>query len=122
MIDITKLIAEVRRLAAQYPDYIYWKPTGLRYCSYVSGKVENLSGDICPNQGCIFGQALRNLYPDFDFTEIEQKKGIGEFLDEQGLPPHEPDHIWCVDVQCNQDFGMTWRKSVNEADEIRFFS
>jgi hypothetical protein len=103
-----QIIAEVRRLAAERPDYVYEKPEFSAYCLYMHGD----------GPGCIFGHALHNL--GWDFSE-EQKGTITSILLGDGPDPlvetTSQQRLWMRAVQSKQDNAFTWGKAVELADE-----
>lgn len=108
---VTELIAEVRRLAAAMPDFVY--------CNFASGECSNLDGgdinypDHC---GCIIGQAWRNVGgPDLSQypTETITTLLVEEF---PYLEPTLSQVKWLQAVQCKQDQHWTWCSAVSWAD------
>lgn len=114
--NIQTLIAEVRRLAKEYPDTVYVRPEGSKSCSYRHGT----AAGSC---GCLFGQAARNVWPEL--------YGVMERIEEGGrtapvslavqrvLSTHADQLslvLWCDRCQVRQDGGDTWAKAVAYAD------
>lgn len=100
-----QIIAEVRRLAAERPDYVYEKPPGSTFCLY-------RHEDGSP--GCIFGQALDNLGVGLD----EHTYGtIGIVLFDLGVAKTDQQANWMTSVQHYQDNGRPWAEAVAKADE-----
>lgn len=82
MITIEKIREEVIRLGTEYPEALYirpnTKPNENQGCYYDRGDVQNGPPD---KQGCIFGQALQNLDPEFLQSKWAVKRiGISELL------------------------------------------
>lgn len=98
----TKLLAKVKELQKQYPNAIYSQAKD--YCSYTSGRVKNGP----KTQGCIIGQAIRELYPE-NFSAI--KKHEKEFDSSLGivdiLPKTKPCSYLAI-IQDNQDYATPW--------------
>lgn len=120
-ITIEQIISEVRRLAKQWPDNIYKKPstdgTFQGMCSYDKGACEP-SGEI----GCIFGQAFRNLG-----MELTGSHSIDEVLTNQlDIEASHPLMNWCKLAQSQQDDERPWEECIEFADscsgEITLFS
>lgn len=104
VVTAEQIIAEVRRLAAEQPDFIYEKPAGSTFCLYKHGD----------GPGCIMGQALNNLGVEVDeFTTGT----IGSVLIEKGIKTTRGQGDWLRDVQAQQDTRHTWAQSVADADE-----
>lgn len=103
---IENIIAEVRRLAEEFPDNVYVSDNG-PYCYYDDGRCTN--GSI----GCIFGQAIRNLGLDWDLSD---NVGILKVFIRNGIPMYRG-HLWCRVLQVCQDNGSTWKQAVTRADE-----
>ncbi len=105
--------AEVRRLAAEYPDAVYQsftKPDGTSRCFYDRGEVTNGP----PELGCIMGQAALNVAPDFWDNELQhgtEEVSIGELVD------FWDNADFLTFVQDNQDKGNTWSAAVAAADK-----
>ena len=109
-IDLTDLIAQVRELAADNPEFVYKKQAGA--CTY-------WPDDDNP-QGCIVGAGLKNL-------GFNTSKGLySDFVDRQ---PHvtcnswrawagknDRQRRWVRCVQAEQDAGATWGRAVKLAD------
>ena len=108
-LDIDKLIAAIRELAAESPDNIYDRGQS-HACSYVVGECSN------GTQGCIVGQALRRLgleTPDF-------KEPVDDYLFNHydcGRVDDVSRTLWLIAVQTEQDSSNTWAYAVEDADE-----
>lgn len=118
-INLLDLENEVRRLAAENPDFVYEGAVEDRYgsqyvsCMYtVEGDDENLVGS------CLFGQALINLGADPAELRSYEHEGIGQVLESAMLV--SPKRVqWFDDVQEYQDVKMTWAFAVAEADDLQ---
>lgn len=96
---------ELRRLAAEKPDFIYKDKGGQGICRY-NGPASRggvVFGNPCT--GCIFGQALQNLGWD-DSSEMNYVGPIYGLIKDTPIPS-----TWS-DVQRSQDRGDTWSKAV----------
>ena len=113
-LNIKKVYDEARRLVEESPDNIYKAPDGeYADCSYIKGKCSN--GSV----GCLFGQAIKNVHPNFDL-EPHEGEGIRLVLDESfvfGGIPH-----FCSYVQSAQDGGSTWKNAWNDSIDNDFFN
>jgi len=95
------IIETVHELAKEYPDAVYNQYP----CRYNSGHVEG-----CPNQGCIFGQALR--LNDIDTTELDS--GIVKTIDD--IIHDDVDTsllLYMCEIQQRQDIKRSWGESIN---------
>ena len=104
MFTLEQLKDEVRRLASESPDYIYKSVCVGDLCSYIDGQ---------NNKGCIFGQAIKNLESNFDFTSYINSSITG-LLEGLGL---DDKSRWCRCVQMYQDRGRTWKSCITIADD-----
>lgn len=115
-----ELVAEVRRLAAEQPDFIYGNQEGAEEneCSYFGCAVGDSNG-----QACIVGQAMTNLGVDMERLEDLEKSGISAGIIaalEDGLVPIKhtgEDAQWLANVQYYQDNGRPWGEAVALASE-----
>lgn len=115
-INLLDLENEVRRLAAENPDFVYEGAVEDRYGSqYVScfytakGDDGNLTGS------CLFGQALINLGADPYELHSYEHASISDVLERAMLISHSRSK-WFNEVQDGQDAKMTWSVAVAEAD------
>lgn len=136
------VIAEVRNLARQKPDFIYTDQEGVPYrvggsCSYLAatddigfsilqdvGKFpQDLSYDEARQRGllgqrCIVGQALSNL--GVSDETLKEHEGVGaKFLAGrllEGVKAKESQLLWLESVQAEQDSGETWGEAVQIAN------
>ena len=108
MFTLKQLEKEVRRLASENSDYIY-RPVYKGYYSYVYGQ---------DSKGCIFGQAITNLFPDFDFSKDEGNT-IRVLLYRIGIIDDvmRPEARWFSNVQFEQDGGLMWSECIKVADK-----
>jgi hypothetical protein len=104
-----QIIAEVRRLASEQPDFIYQNPAwegGIRgFCRYMHGENE---------PGCIMGHALYNLG-----LTPPAEGGVADVVQYDlgiGLTPSQAK--WLSDVQRHQDRGETWATAVAWASDV----
>lgn len=120
MTTATELIQEVRKIAAERPDFIYsGQPNGSHcLCSYFGRAIGDEAGSPC-----IVGQALKNLeVPMEGLREVEhagEDSDISTVLD-RGYVDIEytgSEAMWLAKVQMKQDDGETWAKAVEEADK-----
>lgn len=117
------VVAEVRRLAAESPDYVYY-PKGCEEgeevsyytgCSYVTG---------ADGKGCIVGQALANLgVPEVYLSMSDGENALGALA---GLGLTTRDHVrfvkdrtpeenFLIGVQTRQDDATAWGEAVEQA-------
>jgi hypothetical protein len=104
-----QLISEVRRLAADNPDFIYpdfGAGPNEPKCLYVPD-------DRQP--GCIFGQAFINL--GIQIPKSLDRDGINVHLERLGIEATRAQRTWCSTVQTEQDTRLTWGHGVKEADK-----
>lgn len=119
--DVAAVVSEVRRLATEYPDFVYRNGDEVVGCSNLEG------GDTkYPHlEGCIIGQAVRNL--GFEIPCICEEYNAARLLshlydetitcDAAPHPDLSPTAIeWLTDVQINQDASHPWRDAVSLAD------
>lgn len=120
MTTATELILEVRKVAEERPDFMYWdQPNGTHFlCSYFGQAIGDEDGSPC-----IVGQALKNLeVPMEGLREVEhagEDSDISTVLD-RGYVDIEytgSEAMWLAKVQMKQDDGETWAKAVEEADK-----
>lgn len=110
------VVAEVRKLAQERPDFVYTDQTTIESsCSYVYDSIGSGTGE-----GCIVGQALNRLGVDkttlIQFDEAEDGSGWpAGYVLEQLIPNKttEGDVKILNRIQMKQDFGSTWKESVN---------
>lgn len=119
MTTATQVIEEVRRLAAEQPDFVYGDQEGAGdACSYFGCAVGDTSG-----QACIVGQALANL--NVDMSDLKRKEvggqgmAIGEALewDVVEIPYTVEEQTWLDNVQYHQDRAGSWAQAVEQADK-----
>ena len=122
-ISTAAIVREVRALAAERPEHIYYAPQRDN-CSYVC----DASG-CTPEHGCIVGQALVRLgVPQALLAEIEVREGQDAI---SNMPPIvsnygvgvelvvEQEVYWLSRVQAHQDRAVPWGESVALADAGR---
>lgn len=115
---LSNIVTEVRRIAAEYPDFVYTEtkmPVGsiwVTRCFYSPNESN-------PN-GCIIGFAMRNLgmsVDEFDTnhdsisaeTVIPLRLGLSDSAEFEALE-------WLNTVQRRQDHGKSWSEAVVSAD------
>ena len=116
MFDPKRLVAEVRALAAEKPDFVY---TAIDFHSDADGGGEKCSYVHGNDGGCIVGQGA--LRAGMDLDELSEKDNDGEdtsvssqFMD-YGL---STDALgWLSAVQYYQDTGSPWGAAVAHADD-----
>ena len=104
--NLTQVIREVRKLVKERPDFVY-KSTDCQ-CYYIS---------VANCEPCIFGQAIRNLDPDFDFSRYMPSKfcGIKKVI-EENFTYTKKQLLWCMKVQFKQDLDVRWLDCIDIAD------
>lgn len=108
MATIDDVIAEIRRLAAEKPDYVYKKPPGSALCANWYWDGDRRVGS------CIVGQALGNLV-GLDAVPIGNGSSISML--NAGIPVGPRGKTqWVAMVQCEQDQGLPWGEAVAFAD------
>lgn len=113
MIDLQELVANVRKLAKEYPDAKYRSPDR-GGCYYTRGAV--VDGPETP--GCIVGQAMPSHVMD-RLIEVDNEGGgnipyvLGDVLD---IDYDRGTFLWLDVVQSYQDLGKTWSEAVRGAD------
>ena len=121
MTTAAELIQEVRKIAAERPDFVYGKQGLISpdTCSYFGRDVGDESGSPC-----IIGQALKNLGVDTSLLkqaedECDDNMGIASALDVKHIELAYTDReaLWLSHVQRKQDNGETWAEAVESADK-----
>lgn len=117
--DVTaeSIEAEVRRLAAERPTYIYMETEDDDFaCRYVDE-------DGAP--GCIFGHALSNLGISIErlrvfdaFYETSDRETLGASIDRVMEELRVRGSVWFFLVQEYQDRGFSWAEAVKAADHL----
>lgn len=98
----TKLLAKVKELQKQYPNAVYSRAKD--YCSYTSGRVKNGP----KTQGCIIGQAIRELYPE-NFASLKMyEKHADASLQISDILPESKTCSYLAAIQENQDAYKSW--------------
>ena len=109
--DLNRVVAEVRRLAAQHPDAVYEPPDDI--CHYDKGTAGGA-------EGCLIGQAARNVCkPLYDLCLCAGPKDadIAQVLStnkQQGVGVQQIG--WLTEAQEAQDSANTWADAVELAD------
>lgn len=106
-IHLSDLVDQVRKVAAQYPDFIYTKTPGGR-CLYGPTKKNP--------HGCIMGKALQDL----GLPLPPEGEGISTFLAHAAeflITPDDQARLlyWLDEVQAAQDSGVSWGQAVSDA-------
>jgi hypothetical protein len=114
--DPKRLVAEVRALAAEKPDFVY---TAIDFHSDADGGREKCTYVHGDDGGCIVGQAA--LRAGMPLDELREKDNDDEdtsvsvqFAD-YGLSADEL--LWLSKVQHAQDTNMPWGAAVDHADD-----
>lgn len=120
-VTVNDVIAEVRKLAEEMPDFVYTpdidavKGKGsANGCSYIVGGCSNYPD--C--RGCIMGQALRRLglsVPD-NRDDLNVCKLLRHLFIIEGHTYST--ERWLMTVQSKQDLGRTWSECVQGADHL----
>jgi hypothetical protein len=97
---------KVRDLAAERPDFVYDKG-GSEGCRYGANETQ---------PGCIFGQALAAL--GSPVPSYWEGKSINGLMIVMHVFPLTKQKNWASRVQYWQDKGVSWGKSVQNADEL----
>jgi hypothetical protein len=108
-----KVIEEIRKLAAEYPDVVY-ESDDPGNCFYTQGKCG-------PGSGCIIGQAIQRAMPDktpsLEYIDFNGVVGFYSMSSSVGLNMAAVDQGWASNVQILQDKKFTWAEAVEEADK-----
>lgn len=101
-----KIIAEVRKVAAANPDYIYERVEGSPNCVYVrDGK-----------PSCLIGHALWNLgLIDIHLPADLNYGGIHRLAPELNIWLDDAELTWLMSAQSAQDTRKTWAEAVEYA-------
>jgi hypothetical protein len=109
--NIDTLIETVRELAVHSPHNVY-SSEGLMGCSNVAGSCSD--GSV----GCIVGQAIRRIDPEFSFRG-DEKSDIGTLCSRHGWALISDSRVrWLSKVQNTQDQNVPWAMCVSWADEV----
>ena len=113
-ITTAQIITEIRRLAAEKPDFTYKKPFAddieRNWCAnFTYGEKGNKVGS------CIVGQALLNC--GVNLSAGEQYKSFGRLIHKVGWTHSFEEYDWISSVQYRQDVGDTWGTAVAQADK-----
>jgi hypothetical protein len=109
-VDLTALVAAVRKLAADRPDFTYSRPSA-NSCLYRPTK--QAGGGM---SGCIIGEGLRACGISTTGLDTESDADIGSHLARVNKS-HTHEARWLAEVQSNQDFGRSWGEAVVAADK-----
>lgn len=115
------VVNEVRKIAAERPDFVYATQEGRDLpssCSYV-GAIAGFDG----GEGCIVGQALarlghtkEELFRQEAMSADMAVSRLGYRLSSVGLGYANPE-VWLQRVQSEQDRGKSWGEAVANTDE-----
>jgi hypothetical protein len=116
--ELAPILEEVKRLGTEYPNAIYEKSDEGCGCFYTKGAAG-------PGEGCIFGQAILNVYPDLrdflvEFDRIAAEEGetsITTLLRDLDIPYTHGDPI--DDVQYSQDQKKPWGQAITYLGELK---
>lgn len=122
MSEAAKIMAEVLRLAKEFPEKIYCnKPT--ESCLYTKDSDGNIPGQ----NGCIFGIALYNLYKErfLDVVKKNEDKENGTMLEDifkyMKLDIDKYETRLFRYIQALQDSDYNWRQAVyKNRDVVKF--
>lgn len=120
MTTATELIQEVRKIAAERPDFVYGKQgVDNDTCSYFGRDIGDESGSPC-----IIGQALKNLDVDTSRLKVAEDQLADDLLISSALDAEyielqytDREAQWLQKVQTEQDYNECWAKAVEEADK-----
>lgn len=104
---LVDVVAEIRRLAGESPDYVYQR----QGCVYVE---EDDAGNLVGS--CIVGKALVNLGVEPQALHYEVPSRIPGAAALLRRPVDDLERRWIDEVQYSQDFGYAWSESVANAD------
>lgn len=106
-----QLVSEVRKLAAERPDFTYKTPEWEISCLYWHKETGT--------PGCIFGHALANL--GVDVSRITRSNAIDialpEIIGNDYYKIPSDIRMWFNQVQEYQDVGISWGEAVVDADK-----
>lgn len=112
MFTVDELIAEVRKLADENPDFVYDDVA----CWY-------LIGGNPDTPGCIIGRTIMALSPELkpilekaDETN-ENINGLFPMLSDFEFDNNTNEFQWLLSVQSSQDSGSSWEDAIELADE-----
>jgi len=121
MNKVEEIVREVRRLAAEKPDFIYEVPADTDRCLYVNPSAE------CGS--CIVGQAILNITPRkhkshvYETLSYFDTKPVAMTADDAvrdlvNVSEKDEESLEWIDlVQRCQDNGLPWKLAVQRADE-----
>lgn len=108
MLNATDVVNEIRKVAAEQPDFIY-NEGGLAECMYT----KNTDGS--PG-GCIVGRALMRLGVEEEDLVESDGQFASRVLSDLGISGDRFVMLWIAEVQEVQDGGKTWAEAVQSAD------
>lgn len=109
MLNATDVVNEIRKVAAEQPDFIYNGDTFPIECLYTK------NADGSPG-GCIVGRALMRLNVEEEVLVKNDGRGASGVLSELGIGGDIFVMHWINEVQEIQDSGKTWAEAVQSAD------
>lgn len=113
--ELEKVVAEVRRIAAENPDFIYENSVG---CAY--GRRDADTGEVVPD--CLIGHAFYALGVSGE-TLAEWGGADSPKVSELIMRHYTPglvtsrESIWLEEVQSGQDNNLPWIAAVSVADQ-----
>lgn len=117
VVYVSDVIAEVVKLATEYPHAVYQPVDGTR-CEYKSGRVEYGPTE----QGCIFGQALRRLnvvFCDDLIPVVDLLKKLEIRSNPTVMDTIAAESLWCSNFQRYQDSGDSWGSILQRFGECK---
>lgn len=112
IITSAQVVAEVRKLAEERPDFVYRsQPGSSPDCSYLGAYMPE-EGEPYTGEGCIVGQALTRLGVDETALRTVEGQGARGALVDLGIQCSQVDLDWLSEVQSYQDDHRSWRQSV----------
>jgi len=109
-VNVPALVAAVRAIAAEHPDFCYRHNGDGTSCLY---KPTPRNGRVT---GCLIGEGLRRIGVSTAGLDKRALVGIKNLLRRVGLAAQFPEEAsWLSDVQSNQDRGHTWGDAVRTA-------
>ena len=111
-ITSSQVVAEVRKLAEERPDFVYRDQPGSTFdCSYLGAFVP-AEGEPYSGEGCIVGQALTRLGVDESDLRMVERTSAKAALVDLDIECSEADLDWLSEVQGLQDDRSSWRQAV----------
>lgn len=117
-LNVGKLISDVRRIAAQNPEFVYdvqdaYGNVACMYFEPYSGRPSCLIGKGLALQGITYGMiAPLGLNTCSIGTMLDKVEGYGTEI-------RYVDAVWLTNVQKRQDGNMPWSDCIRSADEAK---